>query len=120
MAHAAATPAGIVGDLGHSHEVERGLLHDRLGHVFQEIKYPGLLLLVLSECLIIHKQIYCLAIAIDGIDPLREFRRIKRIFSPSAIAEPESDIIGKLVIFQKQFYFFGIIRTIKEVRRFAF
>ena len=70
-----------------------GDVEDRLGELGEEIEDSRLGPLVLPEGLVVHEQVAQEPVAVDLVDPLREFLGRERPLRPASVAEPERDVV---------------------------
>src|SRR3989338_2877178 len=84
--------------------------------VLQKLKYALIFPLVLAESLIVHEQVYNIAVAVKLANPLRIFRSCQWIILPAFFREPESYVIAQPVILQEQPDIFCSLRSIYKIR----
>jgi len=82
-------------------ETKIGMFGYFLWKGLQKFEYTRLGPLVFPEGLVIHKEVYHLPFPRKLVQPMGEFVRHKRIFTPVGVRKPESNVIRKTVIFQE-------------------
>ena len=92
------------------------MLEHFLWQFFQEFKNPRTLPLVLAECFVIHKQIHHFPATVVPGHPVSEFFGRQRPLRPVARRKTKRNVIGKFVVFQKQFYLCEPFGAINEIR----
>ena len=89
-------------DLARRLEIIVRVSEDFPRQMLHKIEDAGFLPLMLAEGLVVHKQVDDEAVAVDLVDPVREFVGGQRPLRPVAIGEPKRDIVAQRVIFQQE------------------
>ena len=85
---------------------------DRGRQRVEELEDPRVGPLVLAKGLVVHEQVAAVAVAVDLVDPTREFLGGKRPFLPSSVGEAKGNVVGQAIVLQQQ-----LDRSIGEIAR---
>ena len=84
-----------------SDELERAVIQHDLRKIPHKIEYSRSLLLMLSEGLVVHKQVH--NVPVGGLEPGKVFLAGKRPILPPSVGEAERDVVAQRIVAQQQF-----------------